>query len=271
MSDWVSNFPLVRHIRELREKTGGSASIGWMYDEPAFLLYALAKWYKPELVIQTGHLWGKSAMVVLEALHDGFLMSAEGMMEEEQDADKKLGAFIAANRPSPPQRPKVISIDPLPKGVPDSDAGIRYLREYDPNFEFYQMKSDEFFRAHGGRLAKEFSGRRIMGIVDGDHTWEGCMQDLESLAKLGAQFIVVDDMAWLPHLRRAAGEFGRRNGYEFFTLPFFTGMGLLWRRGEISISPKVRKFPYSLKEFFYAIGGLGLINFARRLKHLIVG
>jgi len=242
-----------------------------MYDEPVFLLYAFAKWYKPELVIQTGHLWGKSAMAVLAALGDGFLTSTAGMMEEEQDADKTLATFIATNRPSVPVRPKVISIDPLPKGVPDSDTGIRYLREYDANFDFYRMESDEFFRAHGNRLGYEFAGRRIMGIVDGDHTWEGCVNDLEALAAMGTEFIVVDDMTWLPHLKRAAREFARRNGYEFLTLPFFTGLGILWHEGITPASPKTNRFPYSLKELLYTLGGFPLISFLRRLKRIVLG
>lgn len=271
MIDWIASLPLAKHIRELREKTGASKSCGWMYDEPAFLLYALIKWYKPGLVIQTGHLWGKSAMVVLAALRDGFLMSEAGMIEEEQNADKTLGAFIAANRPVAAARPKVISIDPHPKGVPDFEAGVRYLRDCDPGFEFYQMKSSEFFAAHGERIGREFASKRILGIVDGDHTWAGCMLDLEALAKIGAEFIIVDDMTWLPHLKRAARQFGRRRGYDFFTLPLFTGMGLLWRRGPVALSPKANSFPYSLKEFLYTLGGFRLINFARRLKHIFFG
>lgn len=269
MIDWIANFPLAKHIRELREKTGASKSCGWMYDEPAFLLYALVKWYKPELVIQTGHLWGKSAMVVLVALRDGFLMSEAGMIEKEQDADKVLGAFIAMNRPIAASQPKVISIDPRPKGVPDFEASIRYLRDYDPHFEFHQMKSAEFFAAHGERLGREFAGKRIMGIVDGDHTWQGCMLDLESLAKIGAEFIIVDDMVWLPHLKRAAKQFSRRNSYDFFTLPLFTGTGLLWRRGPVALSPKANRFPYSLKEFLYTLCGFRLVNFARRVKYIV--
>lgn len=268
MTHWSVEMPLVKHIRELRERTGASTSIGWMYDEPAFLLYALVKWYKPELVIQTGHLWGKSAMVVLAALRDGFLMSEEGMLEPEQEADKTLRGFVAVNRPEPPSRPKVISIDPQPKGVPNSDAGVRYLKEYDPDFEFHQMKSSEFFGKHAERLGREFQGRRIMGIVDGDHTWEGAMTDLEELSRIGAGLIIFDDMTWLPHLRRAAGEFARRRRYEFLNLPFFTGMGILWKKRPLAVSPKANRFPFSRLELLYVIGGFTLINFARRVKHI---
>jgi hypothetical protein len=39
-----------------------------MVDETCWLLHGLIRFYRPSLVIQTGHLWGKSALVVLEAL-----------------------------------------------------------------------------------------------------------------------------------------------------------------------------------------------------------
>ena len=54
----------------LRQTTGGSIGTGWMHDEVCWLLHGLIRFYRPTLVIQTGHLWGKSALVVLDALDD---------------------------------------------------------------------------------------------------------------------------------------------------------------------------------------------------------
>ena len=61
---------MAQKVGILRKTTGGSIGTGWMHDEVCWLLHGLIRFYRPSLVIQTGHLWGKSALVVLDALEE---------------------------------------------------------------------------------------------------------------------------------------------------------------------------------------------------------
>ena len=266
-------LPFVLRTRELRKITGGSLSTGWMRDEVAFILYAFVKWFKPELVIQTGHLWGKSAIIATEALYDGFLTGgATGLTieNEPQEGDKKAADFTAINSPRPALAPKFISIDPHPKNVPQAEAGIRYLKSlYGDSFEFHQMSSFDFFQTRTAQLQKDFHGTRILGIVDGDHSWAGCMADLTHLAKLGAQLIFVDDTLWLPHLGRAAREFARRENYNLLDLSLYNGIGVLWKDSYRVGPSKKPALPYTLQEIVYIIGGRRLIGLGREIQGLI--
>ncbi|XOB41508.1 MAG: hypothetical protein ACKKMS_02175 [Candidatus Nealsonbacteria bacterium] len=97
-------FTFIKRIRELRKISGGSLNCGWMCDEIVFLLYSLVKVYKPELVIQTGHLWGKSICIVLDALTNGFLMGDYSIEDREQNGDLKFLEFLKKNKPAPPKK-----------------------------------------------------------------------------------------------------------------------------------------------------------------------
>lgn len=176
-------------IKKLREVTGASSISGWMNDEGLFLIYGLIKWYSPDLVIQTGHLWGKSACVILEALTDVARIDLDVQM-----GDPRFAEFLANNTPKS-TNPKLISIDPN-LVVPNPDAGVEYLKSlYGDSFEF--------IKGYSGDYLKNFSTdkKRIAGIVDGDHSIEGCSLDVECLIKLGTNLIIVDDISWLPCLK----------------------------------------------------------------------
>lgn len=228
-NDTFEELPFVKRVRELRNITGGSTTCGWMTDEGVFFLYMMVKWYKPELVIQAGHLWGKSALVVAEALNDGFLTGSVRIEDREQNADRQCEEFMASNRPAPTMG-EVISIDPKPINVPDYQAGVEYIQGLHSNFSFYKMTSGEFFNNIDQLLDSSPKGKRIMGIVDGDHSWLGCASDLDALKNLGADMIFVDDTSWLPHIRRVCQMFARREGYEFFDFRAHNGFGVLLRQ-----------------------------------------
>jgi hypothetical protein len=263
-------LPLVQHVRELRRLTGGSLGCGWANDELALLVYSLVKWFKPELVVQTGHLWGKSAMMVLEGLNDGFLTPASPLENEPQNADRQFTKFRDSNRPPAAVEPKFISVDPAPAEVPRSDAGLKYLSGLHPNFEFHQLPSTEFFATHGPRLAAEYAHQRILGIVDGDHTYWGCLLDLEGFARLGARMILVDDTQWLPYIGRAARVFARRRGYQFLDLTWYNGVGILFKQSDvmptIHTRPSGFSFRVALAHALYAVGGLRLMQLVKRPK-----
>lgn len=261
-------LPLVQHVRELRRITGGSLGCGWMNDELALTVYSLVKWFKPELVVQTGHLWGKSAMVVLESLNDGFLTPKSPLETEPQEADRAFTKFRNSNRPMDTAQAKFISVDPCPSEVPRSEDGINYLKGLHPNFEFHQTMSTDFFAAHGERLANEYANQRILGIVDGDHTYWGCLLDLEGFARLGARMILVDDTMWLPYIGRAAKVFARRNGYQYLDLTWYNGVGILFKQADVmpTIHPRPAGFTFrvALAHALYSLGGLSLMRLVKR-------
>lgn len=262
-------LPFVQRVRELRGITGGSLGCGWMNEELALMVYTLVKWLKPELVVQTGHLWGKSAVMVLESLNDGFLTPASPLEAEEQNADKIFTAFQTSNRPAGGQS-KFISVDPGPIQVPRPEAGIKYLQGLHPNFEFYPMMSTDFFAAHGARLKAEHAGQRILGIVDGDHTYWGCLLDLDCFAQLGAKMIIVDDTVWLPYIGRAAKMFARRHGYQFLDLTWYNGVAILFKEEDYMKTKQPRpsgfSFRVALAHFLYSVGGLKLMKLIQRPK-----
>jgi hypothetical protein len=220
---------LAANVERLKRTTGASKSCGWMYDEVAFLLYALVKFYKPDLVIQTGHLWGKSACVVLEALTDGFLGKRGGLEQVPQNADQKFSSFVTEHSPRQSKLPRMISVDPWPHlmDVAAPYDGIELLKHLHPGqFEFYKMKSGQFFED----FREDVSNQRVMGIVDGDHTPEGCLLDLTHFARLRCELILVDDTNWLPELKRVSEAFAREHRYNFLNLDLYNGVAVLTRQ-----------------------------------------
>jgi hypothetical protein len=218
---------LATNVERLKRITGASKGCGWMYDEVAFLVYSLVKFYKPDLVIQTGHLWGKSACVILEALTDGFLAERGGLEVEPQDSDHKFSTFVREHSPQHNPKSRMISIDPWPHlmKVDDPYGGIELLTKlYPGRFEFHKMKSGEFFANH---FKEDVSHLRLMGIVDGDHTPEGCLLDLENFGKLKAQVILVDDTNWLPELKPVTKKFADDAGYAFMNFEPYNGVAIL--------------------------------------------
>ena len=216
---------LRERLRILREATGASKNCGWMVDEVASLLYALVKFTRPDMVIQTGHLWGKSALFVLEALTDG-----EGLFEDPRlNVDRAFMAFVDAHRPQAVS-PIFISIDPLPNTYAAGEKGIALLNEwYTETFRFFPMNSDDFWRGHTAELAANFQGKSIMTIVDGDHSQAGCTADLEGSHNMGAQIIFVDDVDFIPEIARAVENFAAGRNYTYLPLHLYNGVGLLVR------------------------------------------
>lgn len=201
-------------IKELKQVTGGSDRAGWMCDGVCSLLYALVQFYRPELVIQTGHLWGKSALVILMALTDPLLASEP---ECDRGTDENPRKYELEHFPLP-CRGKLISIDPVL-----DDSGVKWLRAHYDNVEIERIRSQEWFDQH----ASLYKGLRVMGVVDGDHEPEPCRADLEGLAIMQAGLIFVDDTSLIQHIERVAREFAAVHNYGFVNLPWYNGVGIL--------------------------------------------
>lgn len=222
------NVPrLKKRLAKLKKITEASDRTGWVIDEVAFLLYALVKFYKPSLVIQIGHLWGKSAVFLLEALTDGFLMDGERVEEGILSGDKKFLSFVKSEWPKL-RRGKLISVDAFPYG--NFKQGISYLEQQygKSRFDFVVEKSVKFFEDRTNLIKKKYSGKTILGVVDGDHSFEACMSDLKGMANLGADYIIVDDLKWLPHIQEVCIEFIRTHPeYALSTFLVYNGLAVL--------------------------------------------
>lgn len=209
-------------VAELKRITGGSLECGWMCDEVADFVASLVRFYKPELVIQTGHLWGKSAAVILEAL-----TSESG--HDPVEGDKLFAQFVADRRPVANGKliSKLISIDPNPMGVPNWRAGVEFLKERFPNrFIFHNTTSTDFF-SWPRPLTLVGMKQRLMGLVDGDHTDDGCAADIHALADRGAGVIIVDDVLWIPSLAKVARGIATRRGYDYQQHSIYNGIAVL--------------------------------------------
>jgi hypothetical protein len=265
-------LPFVKQIRHLRAITGASRNCGWVNDETAFLLYLLVKYFKPEIVIQTGHLWGKSAVMVLEALNDGFLYGSSQIEDQAQNADKTFDSFVASNSPlSDPGR--LISIDPSYCEVPFADEGIAYLKQTYSNFQFMRMTSNDFFSQKVNYIEPKVASQRLMGIVDGDHSWQGCLADLENLRRLNAKIIFVDDGSWIPCLRKLCRLFAEKEGYDFVHFSPYSGSVILIKREKHKdeLAPEEqRNLPFWMP-LAYRLGGRGLVQKLDRVNKRVRG
>ena len=121
-------------------------------------------------------------------------------------------------------------------------------------------------RQHGGlpgavgwartMLARHFPGRAIridapldtrqqtpdgsgydLAHVDGDHSFAGCLHDLELVERLGCPWILVDDIDYLPPVRHAVELFLGRTGYRHVYLPSFRGDCLIRTRAGEALGP----------------------------------
>ncbi|XOB41509.1 MAG: hypothetical protein ACKKMS_02180 [Candidatus Nealsonbacteria bacterium] len=165
-----------------------------------------------------------------------------------------------------------MSIDPDPSGVPHIEESIRYLISHYDNFEFKKMKSSEFFDKYRNQLSVDFKGKRVLGIIDGDHSAYGCIRDLYDFYSIGAGLILVDDTVWLPHIGRIARLFAKRKGYEFFDFSLYNGMGILYKKPTITIgtSSVFDKIIYWLWFFGNNTNFLHTtVKFVRKVKSII--
>lgn len=222
------------NIKKLTETTNklkdiqkeSNYSCNWMIDGLAKLVYAYVLFYKPELVIHTGFLWGKSSLFILEAMND----LDEDIEQGNFGRDKNCTDFVLEHSPEKIVG-KLIAIDPNMFNI--NISLILEILKKDYNIDFYEMTSQEFFNKYSGEIKDKF--KFIMGVVDGDHTVDGCMNDLVQLHNLNAKVILVDDTIWLPELNKVCDDFSKKFNYYYCNNPLYTGLGVLIRKEEKSV------------------------------------
>ncbi len=191
-----------------------------MVDGICWLLHGLVRYYKPDVIIQTGHLWGKSALVMLDAM-------AGGQLETDQSSDPAFSEYVREHDPGHRSSPILHSIDPEPKSVPNWNAGVKFLSDlYPTSFCYHPITSKAFFE---NLVTESDSHDRIMGVVDGDHSVSGCKADIASLASLGAELIVIDDTGWIAALAGVSMEAAERYGYRMMDFPLYNGVMVLMK------------------------------------------
>jgi len=193
---------------------------GWMNDETLGLLTGLIKFYKPEIVIHTGFLWGKSSAFVLNAL-------AELPIEEspETSTDQTFYNFTLSNAPKRSLY-RVIAIDNNMFNLEVDDAAS-YLADSYGDFILCMGSSHDFFESNKEELKNLPRTGSIFGIVDGDHTAEGCMKDLVDMDYVGANVLIVDDTMWLPYLDTVCRDFAEKYNYSYMNHRLHSGLGVL--------------------------------------------
>lgn len=192
----------------------------WMHDEVAHLVYSYVLYYHPDLVIHTGFLWGKSSAVILEAL----VSIAPALEGQPFGKDIECEDFISKHS-RPALEGKLIAVDPNIFNLDIRDSLVYLSNQFD--FDFYKMESKDFFSKHSNKISKSYKDKLIMGIVDGDHTEQGCERDLAGLHNLNAKVILVDDTIWLPYLDAVCREFAYKWGYDYINHRLYTGLGVL--------------------------------------------
>lgn len=200
---------------------------GHVYDEVSFMLYSLIKFYKPELVIQTGQLWGKSSIIILEALSDKFLYDNDKMIEgREQDSDENYNKFVKNNTPES-VKGKLISIDPFFPECKEKFLNISqqltdwYPKQYELVNDFSQNVLLELLKK------EEIKNKKFIAFIDGDHTYDGCLFDLNTLNTSNNILSIVDDTKFLPDCHRAVYDFCLNNNKKFIDLDKYNGLSLI--------------------------------------------
>lgn len=217
---------LSKNINYIKNVMNASDRTGWIVDDVAFFLYSMIKFYKPDLVIQIGHLWGKSSVVVCEAMSDGFLH--DNFIERGKlSGDEKFFDFVTKNKPEKKEKINFISIDAYPYG--NWEQAIKFLENEYNFFEFINSKSEDFFsnKQKIEQLKNEY--KTIFGIVDGDHSYDGCYSDIQNLINMNTTVIFVDDTKWIPHIEKACRDAAEKNNYKFINHGIYNGIGVLIR------------------------------------------
>ena len=213
---------LQKKIDQLKIITGASKKTGWIKDNVAFYLWGLVKLYDPDLVLNIGHLWGKSSMIFCDA------MFGNHKLESEYDVgDHEFKNFVERGSIQYSKK-KVFSVDPHthPAGHRplNCEGGVKFISETYKDFVFFKKRSQDFL------LESDFSAyKRKFAFIDGDHSYEGARRDVELCREHGFDCIVVDDTEYIPHIKKATHD-GLAGKYKILDIPLWNGIVIAIKR-----------------------------------------
>jgi len=151
-----------REVQKLKKITGSSEKTGWVKENVAHLLSGFVRYADVNLVVNIGHLWGKSALVFCDAMFNN-----RDFEDNWDPGDDPFSTHSRRNTNDSEIR-EVHSVDPLiqPLGHRPLHAhpeGTDFIKSCYPGFTFHNEKSDLFF------LTFDFAPyKRKMIFIDGD-------------------------------------------------------------------------------------------------------
>lgn len=215
-----------KNLAILKGYVHGQYGCGWMNDDISRIIYEFVVFYQPHLVIQTGYLWGKSSLMILEALRDSAVLETGDSIEK---IDVAVANFINAHCPRVSKNARLITVDPNVFNLP-IEEGVEFLKREYGNFELTIETSQNFFKKNARKICAEYKGSTILGVIDGDHNYEGCLTDLINCDLTGCKIILVDDTLWIPYIGRLSERFARQRGYYYLNLKLYNGIGILIKK-----------------------------------------
>jgi hypothetical protein len=177
------------------------------------LLYRAVRWYRPRTVVQTGTFVGASALAIAMGLED----NGEG---ELYTIDPEPPEYFAIREPVEIARRALV--------VSGLDSRVRLVRGYSTlalDSERMRLPVVPLWRLGAVPPADVL-------VVDGDHTFDGCLLDLihgaDRLAEDGPHLIVVHDYLGIPEVRGAVRAWLRdRRPKELKIVPTPCGVALI--------------------------------------------
>ncbi len=146
--------------------------------------FRLARLIKPQSVLEIGVRYGYSAAAILAA--------SPGCSYTGVDADNgQHGGTVGA---------PLWAADMLRRHFPGSMPRVLHL---DTQVESPPFDARSFDLVH----------------VDGDHSYDGCLSDLRTAARLSRRWVLVDDIGHIDDVRRATADFLARTGHDRLYFP----------------------------------------------------
>jgi Methyltransferase domain len=187
-------------------------------DLPKFLtvIYLAVRFFKPKIIVQTGTFIGTSSLVIAKSCEE----NSSGTLIT---IDPEPLEYFGVEHPVNAARKAAEKSDLMPR--------IKFLHGYSTipyDGERMQLVHGNTWLLNSIACSHEVD----MFVVDGDHTYDGCYNDLhygsQSLRNKGPKLFIVHDYLGIPSVRRAVKDFiGTRPDSTVKIVPSPCGIALI--------------------------------------------